>query len=189
MDGKGRVLVMVTEGAMTLWEYAEFLAGAGLGLREVMLMDGGGESQLDLKIGRLQYEQYGGPSTTPDLLWPRQVLPAAWPYFPASLPNKTPKLRIAAYRQKNDDRPVCLVRGEGAPDRMRFPRSHPARRRVDATSIGGTLILADMPLSRLDAAGRWAHPGRPSRASGCLVQSWRSVEAGDWPWSAHSAAH
>ncbi len=82
MDGNGRVLVMVTEGAMTLWEYAEFLAGAGLGLREVMLMDGGGESQLDLKIGRLQYEQYGGPSTTPDLLWPRQVLPAALAVFP-----------------------------------------------------------------------------------------------------------
>lgn len=82
MDDHGRVLVMVTEGAMTLWEYAEFLSGAGLGLREVMLMDGGGESQLDLKIGRLEYEQYGGPSPTPDLLWPRQVLPAALAVLP-----------------------------------------------------------------------------------------------------------
>lgn len=82
IDTKGRVLVMVTEGAMTLWEYAVFLAKAGLDLREVMLMDGGGESQLDLKIGRLEYEQYGGPSPTPDLLWPRQVLPAALAILP-----------------------------------------------------------------------------------------------------------
>jgi len=81
-DARGRILVIVTEGAHTLWELAQFLAGAGLDLREVMLMDGGGESQVDVKVGDFRYQQYGGPSSTPDLPWPRQALPVALAVFP-----------------------------------------------------------------------------------------------------------
>lgn len=74
-DEKGRILVMITEGKHTLWDLARFMAEAGLGLREVMCMDGGAEAQIDIKVGGFTYQQTGGPKAGPDLPWP-------WPAAP-----------------------------------------------------------------------------------------------------------
>ena len=82
-DSRGHILVMVTEGGHTLWELAHFLARSRLGLREVMCMDGGPESQLDLRVGGFSYQQFGSPSGTPQLLpWLPPPLPAALGVFP-----------------------------------------------------------------------------------------------------------
>lgn len=81
-DDRGRILVLVSEGGHTLWEFAHALLASGLGLREVMSMDGGPESQLDLKVGKFAYQQFGRPSDAPDLPWPRSKLPAALAVFP-----------------------------------------------------------------------------------------------------------
>lgn len=81
IDDKGRILVVVTEGGHTLWELAQALKDGGLGLREVMTMDGGGESQLAVKAADFNYEHYGRPSPAPDLPWARQTLPAVLAIF------------------------------------------------------------------------------------------------------------
>ncbi|MCB2185984.1 MAG: phosphodiester glycosidase family protein [Deltaproteobacteria bacterium] len=81
-DSQGNILIFVTEGGHTLWEFANFLANQSLGLRDVMCMDGGAESQLSLKAGDFSYEQYGGPSNTPDLPWMPASLPVAVAIFP-----------------------------------------------------------------------------------------------------------
>lgn len=83
-DGRDRVLILVTEGRHTLWELAKFVSEAGLGLREVMCMDGGPEAQLDLAVDSFAYQQYGGPVSSSDLPlpWPTANLPAALAIFP-----------------------------------------------------------------------------------------------------------
>jgi hypothetical protein len=83
-DDRGRILVMVSEGRHTLWDLARFVADSGLGLREVMCMDGGPEAQLDLEVDGLAYQQYGGPVSSSDLPlpWPTANLPAALAIFP-----------------------------------------------------------------------------------------------------------
>ena len=81
-DEQGRILVLVTEGGHTLWELAQALKDSGLGLREVMSMDGGAESQLEVRSGDFTYAHYGRPSTAGDLPWPRRELPAALAVFP-----------------------------------------------------------------------------------------------------------
>jgi uncharacterized protein YigE (DUF2233 family) len=82
-DGQGRILVMISEGKHTLWDLARFIADAGLGLREVMCMDGGAEAQLDLLVDGIAYQQTGGPKNSPDLPlpWPAAYLPAALGIF------------------------------------------------------------------------------------------------------------
>lgn len=88
-DGQGRILVMISEGKHTLWDLANFMADAGLGLREVMCMDGGAEAQLDLEVGGFAYRQTGGPGGSPDLPlpWPAAKLPAALGIFPRGGPG------------------------------------------------------------------------------------------------------
>lgn len=83
-DGQDRVLVMVTEGRHTLWELARYISEAGLGLREVMCMDGGPEAQLDVAVDGFTYGQAGGPTSSPSLPlpWPTANLPAALAIFP-----------------------------------------------------------------------------------------------------------
>ena len=83
-DQQGRILIIATAGAHTLWELANFLAGAGLDLREVMCMDGGQEAQLAIKAGAFSYEQYGDPTGNPGipLPLPPPSLPAALGVFP-----------------------------------------------------------------------------------------------------------
>lgn len=82
-DEKGRIVVMISEGKHTLWDLARFIAEAGLGLREVMCMDGGAEAQLDIKVDDFAYQQTGGPKGAPDLPlpWPAANLPAALGIF------------------------------------------------------------------------------------------------------------
>lgn len=83
-DNTGRILVMVSEGGHTLWELAYLLAGSPLKMREVMCMDGGGQSQLDIMVDDFMYSQYGDPTDSPDLPlpWPTPSLPAALGVFP-----------------------------------------------------------------------------------------------------------
>lgn len=82
-DQSGRILFMVSQGGCTLWELAHFLKGSELALREVMSMDGGPQSQIDLKVGDFNYEQYGSPTGSPDvpIPWPAPALPAALAVF------------------------------------------------------------------------------------------------------------
>ena len=81
MDEQGRILVMTTEGGHTLWELAQALKDCGLGLREVMTMDGGPESQLALNAAGFSYEHYGRAGPALDLPWTRQALPAVLAIF------------------------------------------------------------------------------------------------------------
>ncbi len=77
-DTSGHILVIISEGRHTLWEFADFLHKAGLNLLEVMSMDGGSESQLDLKLDGFSYQQYGEPTGSPEILpWPPTPLPVA----------------------------------------------------------------------------------------------------------------
>ncbi len=82
-DDHGRILFMVTEGGHTLWELASFLKTTGLGLREVMCMDGGQEAQMVVQVGGFHYHQYGGPTGSPEfpLPWPAPALPAVLAVF------------------------------------------------------------------------------------------------------------
>ncbi|MEW5912035.1 MAG: phosphodiester glycosidase family protein [Thermodesulfobacteriota bacterium] len=89
-DEQGRILVMVTEGGHTLWELAHALLASGLGLREVMSMDGGPESQLDIKTDKFRYQQFGRAQGSPDLSWLRQPLPAALAILPRELKSGKP---------------------------------------------------------------------------------------------------
>lgn len=83
-DSQGRIVVLVTEGRHTLWELADDLSRRKLGFREIMCMDGGPESQIEIKVGGFGYHQYGDPSEAPDfpLPWPRPTLPVALGVFP-----------------------------------------------------------------------------------------------------------
>ena len=82
-DTLGRILILVSEGGHTLWELADFIKGLGLGLREVMSMDGAGESQLAVKTNGFRYKQFGSPTGSPDILpWPVTPLPVALGVFP-----------------------------------------------------------------------------------------------------------
>lgn len=82
-DNTGRIVVLVSEGGHTLWELADFIKGLGLGLREVMNMDGAGESQLAVQTNGFRYKQFGTPTGSPDILpWPVTPLPVALGIFP-----------------------------------------------------------------------------------------------------------
>ena len=83
-DRKNRILFIVTQGGHTLWELADFLKQSRLGLREVMCMDGGQESQLAIKLPQFKYSHFGGPSASPQvpLPWPAPPLPAALAVYP-----------------------------------------------------------------------------------------------------------
>ena len=81
-DTLGRIIIMVSEGGHTLWELADFLKKLPLDLREVMSMDGAGESQLAIRTNGFRYKQFGSPSGSPDILpWPVTPLPVALGIF------------------------------------------------------------------------------------------------------------
>jgi hypothetical protein len=65
-DSEGRVLIMVTEGAMTLGDLARWLPSTGLGIVRAMNLDGGIESQLAVRTSELDLTVYGqyGTGTT-----------------------------------------------------------------------------------------------------------------------------
>lgn len=65
-DTAGRIMVMVTEGAMTLADLARWLPQAGLDIVRAMNLDGGVESQLSIRTEAFSLEHYGqyGTGTT-----------------------------------------------------------------------------------------------------------------------------
>ncbi len=60
MDRSGRLLMLHTDGAWTLWELADWLSRSGLDVREALAMDGGYEAQMCVRAGSFSYVSYGG---------------------------------------------------------------------------------------------------------------------------------
>jgi hypothetical protein len=85
-DRSGRLLIVRTEGAYTLWELAEWLAGSRLGVRQAMSLDGGFESQMCVRAGAVNYLSFGRWSVDNrgdrSLEGVRAKLPAAVGLFP-----------------------------------------------------------------------------------------------------------
>lgn len=68
-DGHGRLLVITTEGAYTLYDVAMLLRRARLGLTHAMSMDGGLEAEMCVEVGAFRWASFGG--------WPRHGEPEA----------------------------------------------------------------------------------------------------------------
>ncbi len=85
-DRSGRLLIVRTEGAYTLWELAEWLANSPLGVTQAMSLDGGFESQMCVRAGRVDYLSFGRWSVDNrgdrSLEGVRAKLPAAVGLFP-----------------------------------------------------------------------------------------------------------
>jgi len=58
-DGKGRILVITSEGGYTLWDFARLLQKAPIGLSHAMSMDGGYEAELCVNIPPFHYASFG----------------------------------------------------------------------------------------------------------------------------------
>lgn len=58
-DSKGRILIVVTEGGFTLWDFAQMLQEAPFDLVQAMSLDGGYRSALSIRTGRLKYSLSG----------------------------------------------------------------------------------------------------------------------------------
>ena len=58
-DGKGRILVITSEGGYTLWDFAQLLQKAPIGLSHAMSMDGGYEAELCVNIPPFHYASFG----------------------------------------------------------------------------------------------------------------------------------
>jgi hypothetical protein len=59
-DRKGRLLLLHTEGAWTLWDLADWMARSDLDVREAMSMDGGFEAQMCVRAGGFEHVSFGG---------------------------------------------------------------------------------------------------------------------------------
>ena len=58
-DGKGRILVITSEGGYTLWDFARLLQKVPLGLTHAMSMDGGYEAELCVSVAPFHYASFG----------------------------------------------------------------------------------------------------------------------------------
>ncbi len=58
-DRAGRLVVLTSEGAYTLWDLAHLLQAAPLQLAHAMAMDGGREAELVVSAGRFRYATFG----------------------------------------------------------------------------------------------------------------------------------
>ena len=65
-DRDGRLLVITTEGAYTLHEFASLLRALPLRITQAMSMDGGEEAMLCVKVGRFRYASFGRWDGEPD---------------------------------------------------------------------------------------------------------------------------
>ena len=65
-DREGRLLVITTEGAYTLHEFASLLRALPLRITQAMSMDGGEEAMLCVKVGRFRYASFGRWDGEPD---------------------------------------------------------------------------------------------------------------------------
>jgi len=85
-DGAGRLLVVHTEGAYTLWDLADWLDRAALDVTQALSLDGGFEAQMCVRAGSTDYLSFGqwsvdgrGDRSLPGA---RRKLPAAIGLFP-----------------------------------------------------------------------------------------------------------
>lgn len=85
-DQAGRILVLCTEGGMTLWEMAEWLKESQLGVVRAMSLDGGYRAEMAVKAGDFEYQTYGQWETNDfgNISLPgfRATLPAVVGVFP-----------------------------------------------------------------------------------------------------------
>lgn len=58
-DGKGRILVITSEGGYTLWDFAQLLQKAPIGLSHAMSMDGGYEAEMCVSLPPFHYASFG----------------------------------------------------------------------------------------------------------------------------------
>jgi hypothetical protein len=78
-DGRGRILVITSEGGYTLWDFAELLRKAPIGLSHAMSMDGGYEAELCVSVPPFHYASFGqwrGEGDAPDAPGAKVPLPA-----------------------------------------------------------------------------------------------------------------
>lgn len=78
-DGKGRLLVITSEGGYTLWDFARLLQETPIGLSHAMSMDGGYEAELCISTPPFHYASFGpwkGAGDAPDAPGARVPLPA-----------------------------------------------------------------------------------------------------------------
>jgi hypothetical protein len=59
MDQAGRVLLICTEGAYTLWEFADWLKESELGVVQAMALDGGYKAEMAVGVDGFEYVTYG----------------------------------------------------------------------------------------------------------------------------------
>ncbi len=85
-DRQGRVLIFVSEGGLTIWDFARLLQTSGLNLTKAMSMDGGYESELAVKTNSYNYTTYGqwetndyGDISLPGIHMPLPAVIAAYP--------------------------------------------------------------------------------------------------------------
>jgi hypothetical protein len=58
-DRRGRLVVVASEGAYTLYDFARLLRDSPLQLSHAMVMDGGAEAELCVRAGAFRYASYG----------------------------------------------------------------------------------------------------------------------------------
>lgn len=78
-DGKGRILVITSEGGYTLWDFAQLLQKTTIGISHAMAMDGGYEAELCVNTPPFHYGSFGpwkGAGDAPDAPGARMPLPA-----------------------------------------------------------------------------------------------------------------
>ena len=73
-DRRGRLLIIATEGAITLHEMARWLPNSGLGVVRAMNLDGGIESQLAISTPELTLTLYGQYATESTVFEARQMV-------------------------------------------------------------------------------------------------------------------
>ncbi len=100
-DRRGRLLVLHTEGAYTLWELADWLSRSDLDVREAMAMDGGFEAQMSVRSGGTEYLSFGqwhvddrGDHSMPGV---HSLLPAAVGLFPREA-GRSPAIPLSGGR-------------------------------------------------------------------------------------------
>lgn len=93
-DRQGRLLVITSEGAYTLHEFAELLKASPFHLTHAMAMDGGHEAELCVETSKLRYASFGPWDGAPqaDLPGARVPLPAVVSVSPMSpAPKSEPR--------------------------------------------------------------------------------------------------
>ena len=78
-DGKGRIVVITSEGGYTLWDFAQILQQAPIGLSHAMAMDGGYEAELCVNTPPFRYASFGpwkGPGDVAEAPGAKVPLPA-----------------------------------------------------------------------------------------------------------------